>query len=636
MRSASPPIRRSGLAAAVLGLGLVFIAAGPLRGHAVLVGTDPPDGASLAAPPDVVTLTFSEAVSASLSRVSMVDDQGRPIPIEVRLAPGDATSLILDVPDIGSGTFRVTWTTVSDVDLHVLSGWTVFTVGVAAPAATSPEPVPVTPLGGLAKWVLFVSLAAAVGMILMVAILLPAAGVGDSRGAVENQFRRAGLFAVVVAMAAAAGTAAIDVVSIAGLVANPVSAFAATPTGLRSAIQALLLLVALLGMLAWRPADGRRRAGLWVSALALAGVVAVRALGAHQVADPESTPIELVAWILHSGAAMVWIGGLIAIGWGVLPRAGLREVRAGLFPILRRFSPLAAASVAILGVTGLYAAGRLVASVDALLLTDYGHVLLVKGALVGVVALLGLRHALRLHGRVRALLATLTGRLGRRWGVVAARRGVPAPSLWLEATGGVAVLLAAVLLSTATPANSPSFLPASKAPSQISAVATVDDLLITAAISPGRAGANFVNLGVYETRRPALAPIREVQVTLTPGSGTGAPIHLTASPIGDGRYEAPAADLPVAGDWTVAVTVHRGGLADAVLRAPIEVEVARAPSRPPTISNAPIGPALTIAAALLAAVSVLVAGLVGRRMSVRQRDTRHAAGPFSPVPARDR
>jgi copper transport protein len=256
--------------------------------------------------------------------------------------------------------------------------------------------------------------------------------------------------------------------------------------------------------------------------------------------------------------------------------------------------------------TGLLMAGRLVASIDALLLTDYGHLLLLKLVVAGVAAALGLRHAVRLHASVRL---AWRGMPGRRLVLATARAGSLVTSLRAEALGAIGIALLAALLTVTPPANGPEFRPAPETPELPALSGTANDLLLTATVRPGRAGDNFVTLGVYETRRPSVAPIDEVRVELLPVAGAGEPIVLVADPLGSGRYETAAGAIGFAGDWRLRVSVRRTGLPDAVYSAPISIDAAPAASHPTIVASWPLGP-------ILAAVAAGMAGGVAFGLSV--------------------
>jgi uncharacterized membrane protein len=115
--------------------------------------------------------------------------------------------------------------------------------------------------------------------------------------------------------------------------------------------------------------------------------------------------VAFTADLVHLIAASVWLGGIamIAIAW--LPR--LRELGAAgrrriVEVVLPRFGSVALPAFFTLVVAGALNAVTELGSPDALWSTAYGRVLLVKTSLVGVVALLSYRHALRLRPRLLA------------------------------------------------------------------------------------------------------------------------------------------------------------------------------------------------------------------------------------------
>src|SRR5689334_18354619 len=159
----------------------------------------------------------------------------------------------------------------------------------------------------------------------------------------------------------------------------------------------------------------------------------------------------------------------IAAAIALVPVARADERRARLVAaLLRAFSALAVTCLTTLAVTGLLMTGVQVSTVDALLTTPYGWLLIAKVSVVTVAGLLGLRTANRL----------------RR-----SRASVPRRGLITEACAlGVAVGLAAALAS-AGPANGPRFAPAGSRPPLVPQVTgQVGDLVDTLAVRPNRPG----------------------------------------------------------------------------------------------------------------------------------------------------
>jgi hypothetical protein len=86
--------------------------------------------------------------------------------------------------------------------------------------------------------------------------------------------------------------------------------------------------------------------------------------------------------VLHVAAASVWFGGVVAVAVAAR-HAPFREL------VLRRFSSLAAASVAVIGVTGVVRAFAELSSVPQVWSTSYGRLLIVKTALFGALLVFG-------------------------------------------------------------------------------------------------------------------------------------------------------------------------------------------------------------------------------------------------------
>ncbi len=148
--------------------------------------------------------------------------------------------------------------------------------------------------------------------------------------------------------------------------------------------------VAALTTIAFSLARGRRRGG-WL--LATAGVLALGAfpgLIGHANAG-EFRAVTLIADTLHVWAMGAWIGtlGLILVFERRYRSKGEPGRDGSLLPtFVPRFSPVAVVSVGTLVLTGVLAAWIHLASVSALVTTSYGRLLLLKVSLV--VAVLGL------------------------------------------------------------------------------------------------------------------------------------------------------------------------------------------------------------------------------------------------------
>jgi hypothetical protein len=290
--------------------------------------------------------------------------------------------------------------------------------------------------------------------------------------------------------------------------------------------------------------------------------------------------------------------------------------RAAAQAVLRGFAGIALTCVALLAVSGLYLSGQLVASVDALLISFYGRTLILKTFLVLLVGLAGLLNSASLHEQVarpiRWVLRRPTG-----W-TPFALRGLRHTVL-LEASLAACVLLSAAALGAAQPARGPVYdaaLPDGLVASQISA--KVSDLIMTFSVKPDRPGQNFIALGVFDTRRPAPAPIEQVLVRFRSPNSAGGDLTAVAEPLGEGHYQITGGVFDRPGDWTITVTVKRPGMLNTVLTVPWTVlpSFQAGQSRPVIVSNQSMAPALNAAALALILIAASIA--VGLRLAGRQ------------------
>jgi copper transport protein len=576
-----------GLTAA--GLLLAVVQAPQARAHAQLDHSVPADGVSLTSSPRELTLAMSEAVELDATRIFLTDGQGRPVPVgSPRVVPGvdgaDAVgqvpaaevdeppmTLAVDLPALPADLYRVSWTTLSSDDLHGTSGVLVFGVRHAVPAAAaSPGPADPPPSGIeiVLRWLGLLSISLAAGAAVLL-LLLRRTVRGSPQAANGVPPSGADAWAGRLRNCVIAGTAAAALAGPGLLVAQATQArVAGGPVraavhlldgwyGVRWGTGEAAVLLAL--WLAVRPGPGRRdaSAGRMPAAVLVlaAGWSLATALLGHAGAGAARAPIRLALEAAHVGAAVIWIGTVLG---GVVTAA--RTPPALRREVLRRFGVIAAACLGILVATGVVLAGRGVASVDAALGSTYGRLLLIKLVLVAVACGLAGVTAVTLHpglpparlghrlghGLAHGLGSRPDGRSGGR------RLG---SALGAEALAGVGVLLAAASMASSQPAVGRAWAPPAAVQPMVSG--TAGDLVESLQISPNRPGRNFVTVDVFNSRRPAPAPIAAVQVALTGPSGNRD--LAAATPQGEGRWVA-ATDLLVApGTWSIDVLVSRPG-----------------------------------------------------------------------------
>jgi hypothetical protein len=162
--------------------------------------------------------------------------------------------------------------------------------------------------------------------------------------------------------------------------------------------------------------------------------------------------------------------------------------------------------------------------------------LLVKAALLAVLGGLGLVNSALLHGRIPARLKQSSPSRSRRLIVV-------------EAAVGAALLVAGGFLADTAP---PRVTGGGSAVAQSAASSvTVDDLVVTVSVAPGRPGPNVFSVIVASSRRPPPAPVDNVAIAF---NGTGMFLGRT----GPEQYLG-AAELDRSGHTDITVAVFRAG-----------------------------------------------------------------------------
>jgi len=276
----------------------------------------------------------------------------------------------------------------------------------------------------------YLAMAVLIGGLFFVSVLWPA-------GAQDTRTRVVLCTAVVAGASSAAGELAIAVWRTGGS-QSLTSVLTADFGRVYAALVLLWLLAAVVVVGAVQGgAPGVRRlpwrAGAAVVAL---GMVRCTSMNAH--ASEAAKPfLGAVADLLHLTAVSAWVGGLVVLTVGVLPRRRLDELEE----VVPKFSRVAQVSVAMLVGSGLILVWQVIGPIDDFWGTHYSRVLLVKLSLFVVVLLAAMKSKRWVD---RALAGTHADRGGN------AVRSI-ATSVAAETLLVAAVLGAASVLATSSP-----------------------------------------------------------------------------------------------------------------------------------------------------------------------------------------
>jgi copper transport protein len=420
------------LAVAVVALALP----GAAFAHASLTGTIPPTQSRIATAPRAIVLRFDQTVTITPRAIEVFSASGTKLSGPAT-TNGDGRVVTASVAGLRRGqAYTVRWRATSS-DGHTGSGVYTFGIGVTPPPPTeafgSTGP---TWTDDVARWAFFVALALLIGTTGLRLLVLREPIPSRLSNRLYGLTAVGGIAVLNVGIAAFVMRAADALqVPFADLLYGDLSPLA-TKTRFGIAFVAMTLgyaAVTALVLLAWILDRPRL---LWPAFVVGIGFATGLSLSGHQGVEPNSTFLtELADW-LHLVAAILWVGGLVALATCVWPLAP--ELRRGAF---LGFSRIATVLVAVLVLAGTYLSIERLTSIGELWSTSYGQALLVKIAIVCVALAWGAVH----HFFVRPRL----------------ERGDDAPrgvrrSLIGESTIAIIVLLlAAVLVNARPPAVEP-------------------------------------------------------------------------------------------------------------------------------------------------------------------------------------
>ena len=527
------------LAGAAIIAGAVILAATPAAAHASFVSANPAPGTGLPEAPGVVAIRFSEPLNLSLSRIDVLDADGGEVgEAATEGVPRDPFSMRRKIGFLRPGQYAVEWLSVSALDGHSLRGSYHFAIGTFANPGQSSGAGPLGsegPLGLVGRWVALVGLALWAGSALL-------AGVARGAGLeLRTLHRIQRLTPVMVLAGGAAGVVSVALISGHGL-AGVVRVLAGGRSGHWQAVE--------LGAAAAVAAGPARR----LLQLPLAGAALVAEAASGHAGSSTVPILATLALVLHLAAVGIWVFAILA---GVLAPATRRMLAA--------LGPYAVGAAVAVAVTGTLNAAVELDRPSELASSGYGRTVLVKVAVLGAMAALGLTHNLR----------------RRRSGT--AESALACPVRLELAAAGVAIAVATVLVGFPNPPRQSAAAERAAGPSAFFA-----RLGRTPALSMGAASGPFVvgltvmppepgpvTLRVQVLGVEAADGLGDASVELSDGAGGAARVML--GPCGLGCFTGQGR-IPTPGSWAFTVTM-------ASTRQPIRAAF-RAPVPTPDGANA--------------------------------------------------
>lgn len=559
---------------------LVAMLPGSVNAHANYIESDPPANSTLETAPDSVVIRFTEPIEPSLSSIRVLDSQGNRVDDADQVVRStDPHVMGVALQPLQDGAYTVVWKNVSTVDGHLARGSFVFSVGEPLPAdARSQAEVGGLLLSGIdpfLRWVMILGAATAFGALLY--RLLVAKPVIDStiptngpaaveEDSIQGRLSKLLFLANMIICAVGVFVAVCATVALIVLQASAVyeSSILETLTGPvwrlqtetfwgRMAVARLGLMAAFLWLIYLITDRGDRHSSSKSCAAALAcaaGALLTVSLTSHAAATPGIRLEAIANDYVHLVAASVWIGGLAALATGasemiIFADRSLR--RALLVGIVRRFSPIAAASVGLLAMTGLFGAWAQVTTPEAITL-PYGLALMGKTALVLVALALAAANLLWIRPRI----------MGGLWSALWLRRLVR-----LEYLALALALLAVGYMTAMEPARLMASRLGIGVESDLRFEDTAEGARIELSVEPGSVGPNTVRISLEDALGDPITDATDVRLRLSYLDDDLGETAYSAANVGEGEYALERQTIGISGAWQAEVVVQRASAFDA-------------------------------------------------------------------------
>lgn len=572
-----------------------------VQAHASLASSDPPANASLSVPPDEITLRFTEPLESSFSRFVLRDSDGNLVETaQSQIDSGDQTVLLMQPGTLPDGLYTVVWRVLS-TDGHSTEGSFAFGVGVTVTSDVS-KPVideSIPPESAIVRWMNLLSLALPVGSIAFWLFAWRQA-VPNGQPHIEKRMRQwmafgwllLGITSLLSLMLQASIGADVPFWSV---VTHP--SLGETLTSSRYGQIWLARIVYWLGLggVLWL---ARNERWLYWIALVIGGqILLTTSLYSHAAAVQTDTTAAIAGDWLHLLATSVWIGGLVQFAIVIgLVRRYFSVSTPILSTLVGYFSNFARVCVVGLAISGIYSAWLQVGSVDALFVTTYGQLLLIK---IGLVIPMLAVSAINLIFTSRSLQRGEELWAGRLRGLIGA-----------EVALGVGIMAAVGMLTAIPPARTVLAVQNAAVPDAVLEpfleMQTGETVMAHLEISPGYVGANTFTVNLYDLDGNPLSDAQLIRLRIDNTEQNLGESELRPELNPDGAYVVDGSNLSMPGAWRIRMTVQRPGEFDTLMDFYPTVSYAPPPAAPIVETSLPMTD--RVALALLTALALLASG----------------------------
>ena len=491
--------------------------------HAYLKQSNPSVNTKLETSPKNISLVFSEPIQPAFHHIEVFGEDGNVELQESFIPDDDGTKLIAKLKqDLVKGVYTIKWRVISS-DGHPIEGTIPFTIGKEAVTQAEEDPSSVY-FPGLDKILIqgmqYLSFSLLIGFLFFYLWLLP-------RKKTSYSSRFSGIIWIAYALLAFSILLSLPLQTTTDAAVGWNGVFKIsllketvfhTSFGTIWMIEMGLLIVLFSSLLLNKKASPAAH----VSFLLIAALMLCKASIGH-TATVNNQVLAVIMDFFHLLGMALWLGNLLALVL-LLPGESKKEKDNLLYwQTIQRFSTLAITFVLILLVTGIYASVQHVSSIQSLVNTPYGKVLIGKILLMLMMIGMGVYHFFRGKFKEKTL----------------------GPSVIIEFSIGLIVIILAALLTNLPTADSHEI--------DNSQVVTIENYQISLELTPSETGVNEMMVQVSEKNGgiPDIEQITGTLVSLDMNMGEG---NVVLKKKESGTYSA-SPIISMDGSWQLSIHV---------------------------------------------------------------------------------
>jgi copper transport protein len=563
--------------------------------------------------PANITIIFSERPDPKVSYIHVTDSEGNRIDDGELKITGEnerQATVFLDKNKVHDGVYSISWLTLSKDDGHISKGTYVVGVGAMTDLTQTSENIvehqeTLTPIIAITKTPIIISQVCILGFVICDLMIWRGILRTESRNAIHkltlSRFRKAIILSACAITAAATILLFVQAYDVtengADYFNNLGSLLYQTSSGavwiariLCSAV--MLLVIYIYSRLTNSDAKSNELTGIvnrkktvLISLLLVATIasIATNSMVSHSASIQSAPQVAIILDFIHFSAVSIWVGGLVYLSYVFFPNitrissniAGkaqqiVAQPDSMTLLTLSRFSTVASVSLGVIGITGLYLSWIHINSIEDLLYSDYGKLLIIKLSIASPVLLLGAYHQfwirkifnkLSLFGSDKQQMANHNKMIkDKLFSSIKL-------TIKFEAILAICILCAAAFLTvTPLPAYQEQVSTQNTSIEQSSSVPKVQSKFVqdlvnqgipmTITISPFHVGFNNFTISIPEASQNS-SQISNVFAEFKKSDGSLGPIIAKLQKINPGVFSAIGGYLSQPGQWDMKITVQR-------------------------------------------------------------------------------